>query len=172
MDPELKKGFQELQTQVLESRSKISNIETCQKLTTHDAKINDSILEEFSKDENIDDKFFYQPVGRMLIKQEGKKALEFLIGRQKEYQERLKQYKEVKDICLARVKESENSLRELVNKKLNKSDQLSAPIATSNTTTKEQVSKTDDMTPTTTAEESKNSSSNKEAPEKSNENKN
>lgn len=168
MDPELKKGFQELQTQVLESRSKISNIETCQKLTTHDAKINDSILEEFSKDGNIDNKFFYQPVGRMLIKQEGKVALDFLTERQKEYQERLKQYKEVKDICLARVKESENSLRELVNKKLNKPDQPTTPAATSTTS----ASKVDDMTSTTTAKEFTNSNSNKEAPEKSTESKN
>lgn len=172
MDPELKKGFQELQTQVLESRSKISNIETCQKLTTHDAKINDSILEEFSEDGNIDNKFFYQPVGRMLIKQEGKVALDFLIERQKEYQERLKQYKEVKDICLARVKESENSLRELVNKKLNKPDQPTTPAATPTINAKEQASKVDDMTSTTTAKELTNSNYNKEAPEKSTESKN
>lgn len=126
MDPELKKGFQELQTQVIESRSKIANIETCQKLTTHDAKINDTILEEFAKDENIDGKFFYQPVGRMLVKQEGKVAHNFLLERKAQYQERLKQYKEVKEVCLARVKESENSLRELVNKKLNKTSQPNA----------------------------------------------
>lgn len=126
MDPELKKGFQELQAQVIESRSKIANIETCQKLTTHDAKINDSILEELSKDGNIEGKFLYQPVGRMLVKQEGEAAHNFLLERQKHYQERLKQYKEVKEVCLNRVKESENSLRELVNKKLNKNEQSTA----------------------------------------------
>lgn len=120
MDPELKRGFEELQTQVIESRSKIANIETCQKLTTRDAKINDTILENFTKDGDIESKFFYQPIGRMLVKQEGKKAQEILIERQKQYQERLKQYEEVKEVCLNRVKESENSLRELVNKKLNK----------------------------------------------------
>lgn len=125
MDPELKKGFQELQAQVIESRSKIANIETCQKLTAHDAKINDSILEDFSKGGDIENKFFFQPVGRMLVKQEGKVAHEFLLERQKQFQERLKQYREVKEICLNRVKESENSLRELVNKKLNKTDQKS-----------------------------------------------
>lgn len=123
MDPELKKGFQDLQNQVIETRSKIANIETCQKLTTHDAKINDSILEEFSKNGNIENKFIYQPVGRMLVRQEGKEAHEFLLDRQKQFQERLKQYKEVKEVCLTRVKESENSLRELVNKKLNKPEQ-------------------------------------------------
>lgn len=123
MDPELKKGFQELQAQVIESRSKIANIETRQKLTAHDAKINESILEEFTKDGDIEKKFFYQPVGRMLVKQEGKKAHEILLERQKQYQERLKQYIEVKEVCLSRVKESENSLRELVNKKLNKTEQ-------------------------------------------------
>lgn len=160
MDPELKKGFQELQAQVLESRSKISNIETCEKLTTHDAKINDSILEEFAKDENIDNKFFYQPVGRMLIKQEGKTAFEFLKERQKEYKERLKQYKEVKDICIARVKESENSLRELVNKKLNKPDQSTTDT---NSKEKEKVSEAGGMITTTTAEESANSNPYKEA---------
>lgn len=122
MDPELKKGFQELQTQVIDSRSKIANIETGQKLLSHAAKINDSILEEFSKDGDIESKFFYQPVGRMLIKKEGKVAHEFLLERQKQYQERAKQYKEVKEICVNRVKESENSLRELVNKKLNKNE--------------------------------------------------
>lgn len=123
MDPELKKGFQELQAQVIESRSKIANIETRQKVTTHDAKINDSILEEFTKDADLDKKFFYQPIGRMLVKQEGNKAHEILLDRQKVYQERLKQYQEIKEICLNRVKESENSLRELVNKKLNKTEQ-------------------------------------------------
>lgn len=144
MDPELKKGFQELQTQVIESRSKIASIETCQKLTTHDAKINDNILEEFSKEGNIEDKFFFHPVGRMLVKVEGKVALDFLIERQKGYQERLKQYKEVKDICLARVKESENSLRELVNKKLNKTDQQPTAVKDSKTS--------DNMTPATNPE--------------------
>lgn len=122
MDPELTKGFQELQAQVIESRAKISNIETCQKLTSYDAKINDSILEGFSKDgDNIEDKYFYQPVGRMYVKQEGKAAQEFLLERKKQYQERLRQYEEVRGICSRRVKESENSLRELVNKKRNES---------------------------------------------------
>lgn len=120
MDPELTKGFQELQAQVIESRSKIANIETCQKITTHDAKVNNQILDEFTKDGDIEKKYFYQPVGRMLVKQEGKEAHEFLLGRQKQYQERLKQYQEVKEVCVNRVKESENSLRELVARKLNK----------------------------------------------------
>lgn len=120
MDPELTKGFQELQAQVYESRSKIASIETCQKLTTHDAKINDAVLDEFEKCDDIEKKYFYQPVGRMLVKQEGKKAQEFLLERKKQYQERLKQYQEIKEVCVNRVKESENSLRELVNKKLNK----------------------------------------------------
>lgn len=120
MDPELKKGFQELQTQVIESRSRIANIESHEKLTAHEAKINDSILEEFVKQTNgkkLEDKFLYQPVGRMLVKQEGKDAHEFLLTRQKVYQEKLKQFKEVKEVCINRVKESETSLRELVNKK-------------------------------------------------------
>lgn len=120
MDPELTRGFQELQAQVIESRSKIADIETCQKLTTHDAKVNDQILGDFIKDGDIEKKYFYQPVGRMLIKREGKKAHEFLLERQKQYQERLKQYREIKEVCVNRVKESENSLRELVAKKLNK----------------------------------------------------
>lgn len=125
MDPELKKGFQELQSQVIESRSKIANIEACQKLTSHDAKLNDLILEEITKGGNIEDKFVYQPVSRMLVKQEGQEALDFLIGRQKHLQNLQKQYKEVKEVCLTRVKESENSLRELVNKKLHKPEQSS-----------------------------------------------
>jgi chaperonin cofactor prefoldin len=122
MDPELTKGFQELQAQVYESRSKIASIETCQKLTTHDAKINDTLLGEFEKCDDIEKKYFYQPVGRMLVKQEGKKAHEFLLERKNQYQERLKQYQEIKEVCVNRVKESENSLRELVNKKLNKNN--------------------------------------------------
>lgn len=121
MDPELTKGFQELQAQVYESRSKISSIETCQKLTTHDAKINDTLLNDFEKCDDIEKKYFYQPVGRMLVKQEGKQALDLLLERKNQYQDRLKQYQEIKEVCLNRVKESENSLRELVNKKLNKS---------------------------------------------------
>lgn len=120
MDPELTRGFQELQAQVIESRSKIANIETCQKITAHDAKVNNQILENFVKDGDIEKKYFYQPVGRMLVKQEGNKAHEFLLERQKQYQDRLKQYQEVKEVCVNRVKESENSLRELVAKKLNK----------------------------------------------------
>jgi len=120
MDPELKKGFSELQAQVIESRQKIANIEACQKLTTHDSTINDSLLEEFNKDSDIEHRYFYQPVGRMLVKQEGKEARDFLIERRKQYQERLKQYKEVREVCINRVRESEQSLRELVNKKLNK----------------------------------------------------
>lgn len=123
MDPELTKGFQELQAQVIESRAKISNIETCQKLTTYDAKINDSILEGFSKDGDIENKFFYQPVGRMYVRQEGRAAQDFLLERKKQYQVKLKQYEEVRGVCLSRVKESENSLRELVNKKRNESEQ-------------------------------------------------
>lgn len=124
MDPELKKGFQELQAQVIESRSKIANIESCQRSTTQEAKINDTILNGFTKDEhNIEGKFFYQPVGRMLVRRDGKAALDFLLARQKLYLERLQQYKEVKDVCFNRVKESENSLRELVNKKLSKTEQ-------------------------------------------------
>lgn len=124
MDPELTKGFQELQAQVIDSRSKIANIETFQKLTTHDAKLNDAILNEFEKGEDIEQKFFYQPVGRMLVRQEGEEAHEFLLKRKKQYQERLKSYQEVKEICVNRVKVSENSLRELVNKKLNKGNNI------------------------------------------------
>lgn len=122
MDPELKKGFQELQTQVIESRSKIANIETHEKLATHDAKVTESLLRDFSEGGLIENKFLYQPVGRMLVKQEGEDAHNFLLTRQKSLQERLKQYKEVKEVCLNRVKDSENSLRELVNKKLNKTE--------------------------------------------------
>ena len=124
MDPELTRGFQELQAQVIESRSKIANIETCQKITTHDAKVNNSILEDFTKDGDIEKKYLFQPVGRMLVRREGQKACEFLLERKKQYEERLKQYQEVKEICLNRVKESENSLRELVNKKLNKNNNI------------------------------------------------
>lgn len=120
MDPELKKGFSELQSQVIESRQKIANIETYQRLTASDAKINDSIIEEFTKDGDIERKYYYKLVGRMLVKQEGKEAYDFLIDRQKQYEERLKQYKEVREVCYNRVRESEQSLRELVNKKLNK----------------------------------------------------
>lgn len=120
MDPELTKGFKELQAQVIESRTKIANIETCLKLTTHDDKVNNQILEDFIKDGEIEKKYFYQPVGRMLVKLEGQEAHVFLLERQKQYKERLQQYKEIKEVCLNRVKESENSLRELVAKKLNK----------------------------------------------------
>lgn len=124
MDPELKKGFAELQTQVFESRQKIANIETGTKLTAHDAKINDSLLEEYVgngiKDDDITNKYFYQPVGRMLVKREGIEARDYLLQRQKLYQEKLQKYKEVREVCLNRVRESEQSLRELVNKKLNK----------------------------------------------------
>lgn len=148
MDPELKKGFAELQTHLIETRSKIDNIETCQKLTTHDAKVNEGILEEFAKDGNIESKFFYQPVGRMLVKQEGKVAHDFLLERKALYEERLKQYKEVKEVCLARWKESENSLRELVNKKLNKTGQLNDKEefnqTSSTAVTSKQDSKTDE----------------------------
>lgn len=123
MDPELKKGFQELQTQVFESRSKIANIETQQKITAHDAKTTDALLEEFAKDsDNIKSKSIYQPIGRMLIKKQGNEAHDFLLKRQKLLKEKLQQYTQVKEVCLARVKESENSLRELVNKKLNKNE--------------------------------------------------
>ena len=132
MDPELTNGFQELQAQVYESRSKIASIETCQKLTTHDAKINDHILDEFDKCDDIEKKYFYQPVGRMLVKREGKKAHDFLLERKKQYQERLQQYQEIKEVCVNRVKESENSLRELVNKKLNKSNTATTTNNTNN----------------------------------------
>lgn len=116
MDPELKKSFQEYQTQVIESRNKIANIETFQLLTTNDVKVNDSILEQFTKDGDIESKYFFQPIGRMLVKKEGKEAHEFLIERREQFQQRLKQYQEVKEVCLNRVKESEKSLRELVQK--------------------------------------------------------
>lgn len=120
MDPELTRGFQELQAQVIESRSKIAHIETCQKLATHDAKVNRQNLEDFIKDGDIEKKYFYLSVGRMLVKQEGKEAHEFLLERQKLFQEQLKECHEVREVCVNRVKESENSLRELVAKKLNK----------------------------------------------------
>jgi chaperonin cofactor prefoldin len=120
MDPELTRGFQELQAQVYDSRTKIATIETCQKLTTNDAKINDTLLEEFEKCDDIEKKYFYQPVGRMLVKKQGKEAQKFLLDRKKQYKERLEHYQHVKEACIDRVKEYENSLRELVNKKLNK----------------------------------------------------
>lgn len=120
MDPELKRGFQELHAQVIESRSKIANIETHEKISSHDARITESLIQDFAKSGDLENKFLYQPVGRMLVKQEGKDAHDFLLSRQKWLQGRLKQYKEVKEVCLNRVKESENTLRELVNKKLNK----------------------------------------------------
>lgn len=116
MEPELKKSFQEYQTQVIESRNKIANIETFQLLTSNDVKVNDSILEQFTKDGDINGKYFYQPIGRMLVKKEGKEAHEYLLERQKHFEQRLKQYQEVKEVCLNRVKESEKSLRELVHK--------------------------------------------------------
>lgn len=124
MDSELKKGFQELQSQIIETREKLANIGACEKLTAHELKINESILDNYTKDAaDIEGKFFYQPIGRMLVKREGKKAHDFLLERSKQYQGKLKQYKEVKEICMNQMKESENRLRELVNKKLNKSEQ-------------------------------------------------
>lgn len=126
MDPELAKGFQELQAQVIESRSKISNIELRTQLTARDAKHTESILKTFTDADDINTKHYYQPIGRMLVKQEGKEALDLLLKRKKDCEETLKKYQEVKEACLVRVKESENSLRELVNKKLNKSEQPTA----------------------------------------------
>lgn len=126
MDPELKKGFQELQAQVIESRSKIANIESHEKVIAHETKINDSLIEQFTKDGDLNDKYIYQPVGRMLVKQQGKDAEEFLLARQIIFQERLKQFKEVKEVCTKRVKESETSLRDLVNKKRNQVEKCQA----------------------------------------------
>lgn len=127
MDPELKKGFQELQSQVLESRSKIANIKACQMITSQDAEVNEKLLKQFEDSSRpIEEKFFYQPVGRMLVRREGEEALSFLNNRKNNFKGLLKQYQEVKEICENRVKESENSLRELVNKKLNKPQQQSA----------------------------------------------
>lgn len=114
MDLELQRGFQQLQSQVFETRAKIQHIESCQKVTTHDAKINQALLKDFK-----DDRFFYQPVGRMLIKREGDDARRYLEHRQKELEDQLKQYDEMKETCTKRVKESEQSLRDLVNKKRN-----------------------------------------------------
>lgn len=122
MDPELQKGFQDLQAQFIESRSKIAHIDTCQKITTLDAKTNETILELFTGSENIEDKFIYEPVGRMLVKRGGIEAKNFIEARDKQYKEKLKTYKEVKDICTKRYKDTENSIRELVNKKLNKNE--------------------------------------------------
>lgn len=122
MDPELQKGFQELQAQVIESRSKIANIENYERITTHDAKINESLLKDLANCGDIEKKCLYEPIGRMLVKQEGQDAKNYLDNRQKILQERLKQFKEIKEVCMKRVKESENSLRELVNKKLNKTE--------------------------------------------------
>lgn len=114
MDLELQRGFQQLQSQVFETRSKIQQIESCQKVTSHDAKINQSLLKDFQGD-----KFFYQPVGKMLIKREGEDARQYLEKRQKELEDQMKQYEEMKVVCTNRVKETEQSLRDLVNKKRN-----------------------------------------------------
>jgi len=119
VDMELKKAFQELQIQMIDTKNKVKQIDLqieALKRSSQHSKITLTELNGLPEDTNL-----YEGVGRMFVKRDRPGINKLLEQRVVTNDEKCKQLDQNKAYNESKVKESENNLRELINqKKLNK----------------------------------------------------
>lgn len=115
VDLELKKAFQELQMQVLETRTKMRQIDSQIELTKRSSQHTKFTSTEVQS--LPDDTVTFESCGRVFIKRDRKDITELLDGRIKANVEKVKTLEQNKSYLESNVKESENNLRELIAQK-------------------------------------------------------
>lgn len=118
VDLELKKAFEGLQVQVIETRDKVRQIdiqmEALRRSSQH-SKLTKNEIIALPQDCNL-----YESVGRMFVKRNSNQINKLLDDRIKSGEEKMKALEQSKTYAETKVKESENNLRELIaHKKLN-----------------------------------------------------
>ncbi|XP_027204611.1 prefoldin subunit 1 [Dermatophagoides pteronyssinus] len=116
-DPELTRAFQELQIQVLNTREKVRHIEAEIQACERQA-----LIYELTKKTVADLKSDHQcfiGLGRAFARQEPSQVLAQLDSRIGKNQEKIRTIKQAKDYQEAKVKETENNIREMIQQKKN-----------------------------------------------------
>jgi prefoldin subunit 1 len=118
VDLELKKAFQGLQVQVIETRDKVRQIDIqmeALRRSSHHSKLTKNEIIALPQDCNL-----YESLGRMFVKRDSNQINKLLDDRINTNEEKIKALQQSKTYAESKVKESENNLRELIaHKKLN-----------------------------------------------------
>jgi prefoldin subunit 1 len=117
-DPELKKAFEDLQVKMLSTRSqmKIINMQVDQlKRQIQHSKLTEKELQQL--DENIN---LYEGIGRMFVLKRKTVVLNNLNEKIGSYETKIVNFDKSKGYLESNLKDSENSLRELINIKKEK----------------------------------------------------
>lgn len=119
VDMELKKGFQELQIQKIETTNKVKQMEAqmeALKRSSQHSKVTQTELNALPEETHM-----FEGVGRMFVLRNRTDINKLLEQKMETNNEKVKQLEQNKQYFESKVKESENNLRELINnKKLNK----------------------------------------------------
>jgi len=118
VDLELKKAFQGLQVQVIETRDKVRQMdiqmEGLRRSSQH-SKLTKNEIIALPQDCNL-----YESVGRMFVKRDFNQINKLLDDRINSSEDKVKALEQSKTYAETKLKESENNLRELIaHKKLN-----------------------------------------------------
>ena len=120
VDMELKKAFEDLQIKMLNSRSQVKVI-TAQteqlKRTMQHSKLTEAELEQLDASIRM-----YEGIGRMFVLSDKKKILENLEEKAKTCDAKMKNLEKTKEYLEKTVKDSEESLRELIAVKRGKNE--------------------------------------------------
>ena len=115
VDMELRRAFQELQLQVIDSREKIRQMDVQIELSKRSAqhsKLTQNEIKSLPDGVNV-----YESVGRMFVKRNIHQISQLLDGKIKTNEDKIKSLESSKSYLETSVKESENNLRELINQK-------------------------------------------------------
>lgn len=118
VDMELKKAFQELQVQVIETRNKVKQMDLQMdqlKRSSQHSKITLTEINSMPDNTNL-----YEGIGRMFVKRDKTAINRLLEEKIATNEEKVKQLETTKTYNESKVKESENNLRELINHKKSK----------------------------------------------------
>jgi prefoldin subunit 1 len=120
-DMELKKAFMELQSKMVDTKQKLKmadlQIESLKRNITH-AGLTESEIGTLPDETRV-----YESVGRMFILSDKQTVAGRLTDKQSSCQEKIKTLESNKEYLERNLKESENSLRELVAQKMNTAGQ-------------------------------------------------
>ena len=115
VDMELKKAFQELQVQVIETRNKVKQMDVqmeALKRSSQHSKITLTEINSMPDETNL-----YEGIGRMFVKRDKNTINKLLEEKIATNEEKVKTLETTKTYNESKVKESENNLRELINQK-------------------------------------------------------
>ena len=118
VDLELKKAFEDLQVKMLTNRSQVKVISSQAeqlKRTIQHSKLTEAELEQLDAGVRM-----YEGIGRMFVLSDKKKILESLEEKSKQCDAKMKSLEKSKEYLDKSLKDSENSLRELITAKQGK----------------------------------------------------